>query len=549
MRPIGQLRWPGDSRCPALPRSFPTGRCPRDPDGGSPWSRSAAPATRSTPRSSPAGSPPSGWELVDRRATTPTSSWSTPAASSRRPRRTRSTPCSPPPTSGADAWSPSAAWPSGTARSWPSALPEADAVLGFDDYADIARPARRRPRPAQPLGRARPARPAHAAADHARSQRHRGRRRPRTPPACPATPGCPAARGAARRLGRRPGRPAEARLRLRPALRVLRDPVLPRRVRLPAAGRGARRGARGWPRRASASWCWSARTPPPTARTCGDLRLLEKLLPAAGRGRRASTGCGSATCSRPRLRPGLVEVIADHARRRAVLRPVVPARQRAACCAGCAGSASTDALPRPARARSGRSPRRPASAATSSSGSPARPRTTSPSSSASSPTARLDAVGVFGYSDEDGTEAAALPGKLDAAEIAAPGRPDHRAGRGADGPAGRGPARRARRGAGRGGRRPPTGRASAGPRTRPPRSTARPRCTGAPADARSATWSGADVTGTEGVDLVAARDVGPAAAADRRGRSVSRHEPTAPPDPAADAARRRRRRGQHRRTC
>ena len=32
--------------------------------------------------------------------------------------------------------------------------------------------------------------------------------------------------------------------------------------------------------------------------------------------------------------------------------------------------------------------------------------------------ARLDAIGVFGYSDEDGTEAASLPGKLDAAEVA-----------------------------------------------------------------------------------------------------------------------------------
>jgi ribosomal protein S12 methylthiotransferase len=32
--------------------------------------------------------------------------------------------------------------------------------------------------------------------------------------------------------------------------------------------------------------------------------------------------------------------------------------------------------------------------------------------------ARLDAIGIFGYSDEDGTEAAGLPGKLDEAEIA-----------------------------------------------------------------------------------------------------------------------------------
>jgi MiaB/RimO family radical SAM methylthiotransferase len=33
--------------------------------------------------------------------------------------------------------------------------------------------------------------------------------------------------------------------------------------------------------------------------------------------------------------------------------------------------------------------------------------------------ARLDAVGVFGYSDEDGTAAADLPGKMDAVEVAA----------------------------------------------------------------------------------------------------------------------------------
>jgi ribosomal protein S12 methylthiotransferase len=34
-------------------------------------------------------------------------------------------------------------------------------------------------------------------------------------------------------------------------------------------------------------------------------------------------------------------------------------------------------------------------------------------------TARLDAIGIFGYSDEDGTEGAALPGHVDEAEIAA----------------------------------------------------------------------------------------------------------------------------------
>ena len=53
--------------------------------------------------------------------------------------------------------------------------------------------------------------------------------------------------------------------------------------------------------------------------------------------------------------------------------------------------------------------------------------------------ARLDAIGIFGYSDEDGTEAATLDGQLDPAEIAR--RVDDLAGPGrrADGPAGRGP--------------------------------------------------------------------------------------------------------------
>ena len=56
--------------------------------------------------------------------------------------------------------------------------------------------------------------------------------------------------------------------------------------------------------------------------------------------------------------------------------------------------------------------------------------------------ARLDVVGVFGYSDEDGTEAAGFDGKIDEAEVAERVAPRHRAGRGADGPACRGPGRR-----------------------------------------------------------------------------------------------------------
>ncbi|CAM5374208.1 30S ribosomal protein S12 methylthiotransferase RimO [Streptomyces tanashiensis] len=57
-------------------------------------------------------------------------------------RRTPSTPSSKPmiwrTAAAPRPWSPSAAWPSGTARSSAEALPEADGVLGFDDYADIS---------------------------------------------------------------------------------------------------------------------------------------------------------------------------------------------------------------------------------------------------------------------------------------------------------------------------------------------------------------------------------------------------------------------------
>ena len=51
--------------------------------------------------------------------------------------------------------------------------------------------------------------------------------------------------------------------------------------------------------------------------------------------------------------------------------------------------------------------------------------------------ARLDAIGIFGYSDEDGTEAATLDGQLDQGEISAPRRRSLRSRRGNDGAAGR----------------------------------------------------------------------------------------------------------------
>ena len=71
----------------------------------------------------------------------------------------------------------------------------------------------------------------------------------------------------------------------------------------------------------------------------GDLRLLETLLPELA----AVDGIERVRVSylQPaETRPGLVEAIAEHARRRAVLRPVLPARQRRRCCAGCAASAT-----------------------------------------------------------------------------------------------------------------------------------------------------------------------------------------------------------------
>ena len=98
------------------------GRC----SGAAPSSsrRSAARRTRSIRTSWSARSSPTGW----RRSTPPrrpTSSWSTPAPSSRRPARSRSTPCWRSPTARPTApswWSP-AAWRSATAPSWPRRCP------------------------------------------------------------------------------------------------------------------------------------------------------------------------------------------------------------------------------------------------------------------------------------------------------------------------------------------------------------------------------------------------------------------------------------------
>ncbi|MFC7573322.1 hypothetical protein ACFQX8_13400 [Klenkia terrae] len=113
-----------------------------------------------------------------------------------------------------------------------TALPEAT-VLGFDDYSAIGDRLddvlAGRPRAAHP------ARPAHPAADQPG--------RPHARSGGPDRPGHPGPRLAqAHPADQRPGRLAEAGLGLRPAVRVLRHPVLPRRLRVPPGGRGAGRG-------------------------------------------------------------------------------------------------------------------------------------------------------------------------------------------------------------------------------------------------------------------------------------------------------------------
>ena len=366
-------------------------------------------ATRSTPRSSPAGSPPTAgsWSTTP---PTPTSPSSTPAASSRRRRRTRSTPL----LAAADlkdggrtqAVVAVGCLAERYGEQLAEALPEADAVLGFDDYADISARLggildgdahvphvprdRRTLLPLAPVDRPASARTSPVTG---RSTRPARRRRARVRAA--------AAADAARR---RPGRAAQARLRLRPALHVLRDPVLPRRVRLPAARRRARRGALAGRARACASSSWSARTPRRTARTSATCGCSRRCCPSWP----PSTGIDRVRVSylQPaEMRPGLIEVMAVDARRRALLRPVLPARQRP----GAAPDAPVRrhrAVPRAARA----DPRgaRPTAGVRSNVivGFPGETEDDLAELERFLVAARLDAIGVFGYSDEDGTEAA-----------------------------------------------------------------------------------------------------------------------------------------------
>ncbi len=239
-----------------------------------------------------------------------------------------------------------------------AALPEADAVLGFDDYADISARLgsildgdahvphvprdRRRLLPLAPADR--------PAGTHPRATRPAGRGGT-----------CFRAAAAADAPRRRADRGAEARLRLRPAVYLLRDPHLPRLVRVPAAARGARRGGlagrAGGPRdRPGERELHVVRQGPrrPAAARVAAAR--------AGRARRRRPGPGELPAA-GRDAPWPDRGDDHHARCAALLRPVLPARERP----GAAPDAPLRrhrAVPRAGRRRPRRGTRRRASGPT-----------------------------------------------------------------------------------------------------------------------------------------------------------------------------------------
>ncbi|EFF93470.1 MiaB family RNA modification enzyme [Streptomyces sp. e14] len=294
------------------------------------------------------------------------------------------------------------------------ALPEADGVLGFDDYADISDRlqtilsggihAAHTPRDRRKLLPISPAERQEAGAavalpGHGPRRPARGRR-----------PGLRTARTPAPPPGRLPGRLRQARLRLRPALLVLRHPVLPRLLHLPPPQRRAER-----------DFCWLAEqgvkeimlvseNNTSYGKDLGDIRLLESLLPELAE----VDGIERVRVSylQPaEMRPGLIDVLTStpkvapyfdlsfqhsapgvlRAMRRFgdtdrflelldTIRSKAPqAGVRSNFIVGFPGESEAD-LAELERFLNG---------------------------------ARLDAIGVFGYSDEEGTEAATYENKLD----------------------------------------------------------------------------------------------------------------------------------------
>ena len=298
------------------------------------------------------------------------------------------------------------------------ALPEADGVLGFDDYADIS-------------DRLQTILNGGIHASH--TPRDRRKLLPLSPAErqdadawrCPATRrrSPPAPRGPARRASRPasgPRAPLRRRLDTSPVASVklasgcdrrcsfcaipsFRGSFISRRPsrrarRDPLAGRAGRQGGHAGLREQHL-----VRQGPRRHPAAGDA--------AARAGRRRRHRAGPGQLPPARRDAARADRRADLDRRRSRRTSTCPSSTpRPACCARCAASATPTAswsCWRPSAAR----PRRRACGPTSSSASPARPRRTSPSWSASSPRARLDAIGVFGYSDEDGTEAAGVRGQ------------------------------------------------------------------------------------------------------------------------------------------
>ncbi|MCQ0020011.1 MiaB/RimO family radical SAM methylthiotransferase [Actinomadura madurae] len=148
----------------------------------------------------------------------------------------------------------------------------------------------------------------------------------------------------------------------------------------------------------------------------GDLRALEKLLPGSPRST-GSSACGSATCSPAETRPGLIEAICgtpgvapyfdmsfQHASG-----PVLRSMRRFGDRERFLGLLDQiRALAPEAGVRSNFIV-----------GFPGETEDDFEELAEFLTAARLDAVGVFGYSDEEGTEAANLDGRLDPAEVAA----------------------------------------------------------------------------------------------------------------------------------
>ena len=228
-------------------------------------------------------------------------------------------------------------------------------MLSFDDYGDIGArlddvlAGRRRPahvaRDRRTLLPVTPAEAASQPSDARQPAVDRTDLPPRRGRRAPAAGGVPAA------AVRRRGGAAEDRVRLRPPVLLLRDPVLPRRVRLPPPARDPGRGPlAGRQRRARAGAGQR------------ELHLLRQGpgRPAAARGGAARPGrhrghrAGQDQLPAARRAPaGPDRGDRVHPGRGALLRPVLPARQRP----GAAGDAAVrrpGAFPRPARPDQGR---------------------------------------------------------------------------------------------------------------------------------------------------------------------------------------------------